>query len=300
MKSLFRKEFVIGALVIVAMLLLFFGINFLKGVNIFKAANYYYAVYNNVEGLSVSAPVTLNGYKVGLVRDIKYDFDNPGNVIVELSVDKSLRIPYGSEALIASDILGTATVALNLGLDRENFYEVGDTISGKVSAGMLDAVSQNLMPAVNAILPKVDSLLSNLNTLVANPALHKSVTRLDDITLEIEQTMVSLRGVVTALGPIAGDIKNITSSVDTLTSDLTQVSGSLAAAPVDSLLNDLASTIKNLEQLSESLNNPDGTVGRLTSDPELYENINSTISSLDSLFVDIKRNPKRYINIKLL
>ena len=110
MKQIFRREVMIGLLVILALVLLYFGINFLKGVNIFKAANYYYASYNNVEGLAVSAPVTLNGYKIGLVRSISYDYNRPGNVIVEMSVDKSLRLPKGSTASLGSDLLGTASI----------------------------------------------------------------------------------------------------------------------------------------------------------------------------------------------
>ncbi|MDE6206708.1 MAG: MlaD family protein, partial [Muribaculaceae bacterium] len=114
MKPLQRKEFIIGLLVIVALAILFAGINFLKGINIFKASNYYYIGYNDVAGLAVSAPVNLNGYKVGQVRAIHYDYDHPGQVFVEISVDKSLRLPHGTQGELATDILGTATVALKL------------------------------------------------------------------------------------------------------------------------------------------------------------------------------------------
>ena len=250
MKSILRKEVIIGLLVIVAMLILFFGINFLKGVNLFKAANYYYSVYNNVEGLAQSAPVTLNGYKVGIVRSINYDFSRPGNVIVEMSLDKSLKLPKGTEAVLGSDLLGTASITLTLGNAPTYLYAVGDTIPGKVKAGMMAGISENLMPAMNSIMPKIDSLLTNLNALTANPALHQSVTRLDDITT----------------GLIALEIQM---------------------------------TMANLRQLSESLNNPNSSIGKLTNDPALYDNINATITSLDSLFIDIKKNPKRYINIKV-
>lgn len=299
MKSILRKEVIIGLIVIVAMLILFFGINFLKGVNLFKASNYYYAVYGNVEGLAQSAPVTINGFKVGIVRDIKYDYSNPGHVIVEMSVDKSLRVPVGSEAVLASDLLGTASIALKLVPAGAGFHNVGDTLVSKVNAGMMANISDNLMPAVNAMIPKLDSLFTSLNAIAANPALHQSINRLDDITAELNGTLRALRAATANLGPITTDIKSITGNVDTMTGDLAVVSGRLRQAPIDSIAVDLSATMANLKQLTESLNNPDGSVGKLTSDPALYDNLNATITSLDSLFVDIKRNPKRYISIKV-
>lgn len=299
MKSILRKEVIIGLIVIVAMLILFFGINFLKGVNLFKASNYYYAVYGNVEGLAQSAPVTINGFKVGIVRDIKYDYSNPGHVIVEMSVDKSLRVPVGSEAVLASDLLGTVSIALKLVPAGAGFHNVGDTLVSKVNAGMMANISDNLMPAVNAMIPKLDSLFTSLNAIAANPALHQSINRLDDITAELNGTLRALRAATASLGPITTDIKSITGNVDTMTGDLAVVSGRLREAPIDSIAVDLSATMANLKQLTESLNNPDGSVGKLTSDPALYDNLNATITSLDSLFVDIKRNPKRYISIKV-
>ncbi len=299
MKSILRKEVIIGLLVIVAMLILFFGINFLKGVNLFKAANYYYSVYNNVEGLAQSAPVTLNGYKVGIVRSINYDFSRPGNVIVEMSLDKSLKLPKGTEAVLGADLLGTASIALTLGTDASALYAVGDTIPGKVKASMMAGIADNLMPAVNTILPKIDSLLINLNALTGNPALHQSITRLDDITTQLNATMRSLNAATANLQPITGNIRSITENVDTITGDLAQVSGRLRDVPVDSIALEIQATMANLRQLSERLNNPESSIGKLTDDSALYDNINATIISLDSLFIDIKKNPKRYINVKV-
>ena len=219
---------------------------------------------------------------------------------MELSLDKALRIPKGSKAMIASDILGTATVTLSMAHESQNFYNVGDTVPGVVEPGMMAGISENLMPAVNSILPKVDTLLSSLNAVVTNPALTTSLNRLDNISSELEQTMRSLHQVMAQMGPVTKDIKSITSNVDTITSDLAVSTGRLREAPIDSMMTDLAATMANLKQLTDQLNNPNSSIVKLTNDPALYDNLNSTISSLDSLFVDIKRNPKRYISIKLL
>ncbi len=299
MKSIFRKEVLIGVLVILALAILFFGINFLKGVNIFKAANYFYATYSDVAGLAQSAPVTLNGYKIGIVREISYDYERPGNITVELSLDKKLRLPRGSKAVVACDILGTASVNLVLGNPADGFYAVGDTVESSTNPGMLAALSDNLMPSVSAIFPKIDTLLTSLNAIAANPSLAKSLDRLDDISAELDASLRSLHKVMASLGPVSADLKNITGNVDNITSDLGTVSGKLRQTPVDSIMADLQTTVANLEALSASLNNPDSSIGKLTNDPALYDNINATVVSLDSLFSDIKRNPKRYINIKV-
>ncbi|MBR5436159.1 MAG: MCE family protein, partial [Muribaculaceae bacterium] len=119
----------IAICVIVAALVLIFGIEFLKGINLFKSANYYYASYTDVEGLNVAAPITLNGFKVGQVRDIQYEYDNPGHVKVELSLDKKLKVPKGSAAMIESDLLGTASIVLKFS-EAKDYYEVGATIEG--------------------------------------------------------------------------------------------------------------------------------------------------------------------------
>lgn len=295
-----RKEIMVGLLVALALVILYFGLNFLKGVNVFKAANYYYATYNNVEGLATSAPVTVNGFKIGLVRSINYQYDNPGNIIVEFSVDKDMRLPRNSEALLSSDLLGTASIVIVPGDASAGYYSIGDTIPGNVNAGLMGNISESLLPSVSSVMTKVDTLLCGLNAIVTSPALTTSVERIDDITADLNASVASLRDIMTSLQPIIRNVNSITSNVDTLTGDIASVSGMLREAPIDSLMEELNRTAANLEQLSASLNNPESSIGKLTNDPELYNNLNSTIASLDSLFVDIKRNPKRYINIKLL
>lgn len=298
MKSL-KKELIIGLCVLIALLVLFFGINFLKGVNIFKAANYYYATYTNAAGLQQSAPVTLDGFKVGQVREINYDYTNPGHVKVELSVDRELRIPKGSEAVIEQDLLGTATVVLHLS-DAKEYEEVGATLLSHTQKGMLDNVTSTVMPQLGSTFAKIDSLLVNLNALVADPALAKSVGRLDAITLNLEVTLRQLRASAGALPPVIKNVDGLTSNLNTVSSDLAVVFGKLKEAPVDSLMNNITSISANLKELSATLNNPDSSLGLITHDRELYDNLNNCAASLDSLLIDVKKNPKRYISIKLL
>lgn len=134
---------------------------------------------------------------------------------------------------------------------------------------------------------------------MADPALVTSIRRLDDITAQLNATLRQLNQATAQLTPVARNVKSITENVDTITGDLAVVTGHLREAPIDSLVNDLQATVANLNELTAQLNNPDSSVGKLLNDPALYDNLNSTVASLDSLFVDIKRNPKRYISIKV-
>lgn len=298
MKKIFNKEVIIGLCVIAAMAILFFGINFLKGVNLFKAVNFYYASFTNVQGLAVSAPVTLNGFQVGLVRDIHYEYDNPGHVLVEISLDKDLKVPAGSEAVITSDILGTATVMLKLS-DSKDYHIVGDRLKGVTASGMLDAVSENLMPEISQIMPRVTQLLDNLNNIVGDSAVTASVKRLDAITADLQATTRNLAAATGKLGPVATDVKSITGSVDSIANNLVVISNNLRNAPIDQLMGDMQATTDNLKRLTQQLNDPNSSLGLLINDPTLYNNLNTAVSSLDSLLVDIKKNPKRYINVKV-
>ncbi len=294
-----KKEITISICVIVALCLLFLGIDFLKGVNVFKPANYYTATYTNVNGLAVSAPVTLNGFKVGLVRSIEYQYDNPGHVAVELSLDKELKLPVGSKAVIVCDMLGTATVQLELTANKE-FYPVGSEVESETASGLMDSVSKDLMPNIAEIFPKVDSLLTSINKLVSDPAVIASVKRLDAITANLESTTNSLNKSVKSLPVLMSGVNSTVDNVNRLTGNLAEVSEDLKSCPLDSTLQNIQQTTENLRMLTQELNNPNSTLGLLMKDPELYNNLNNTVKSLDSLFLDIKKSPKRYINIKLL
>ncbi|MDE7458147.1 MAG: MlaD family protein [Muribaculaceae bacterium] len=299
MKKIFSKEVIIGLTVLVALAILVVGIDFLKGINIFKAANYYVATYTNVQGLAVSAPVSVNGFKVGQVREISYEYDNPGHVKVEMSLNKNLKLPEGTQAVIKTDMLGTATIELNMG-HGGTYYNVGDEIEGTIASGLMDNVTDKILPSVGDIMPKIDSLLTSLNKVVSDPALLQSMQRLDKITSNIDVTTNRLAQLVGSLPAVVNDVKGLTSNLSKSTDDITVLTERMRNIPVDSLADNVAQITANLKELSAQLNDPNSTIGKLTHDPALYNNLNSTISSLDSLFVDIKKNPKRYISIKLL
>lgn len=300
MKKIFNKEFVIGLSVIVAIMILFFGIDYLKGINLFKPANFYIASYDNVAGLEVAAPVTIDGYKVGQVRDIKFNYEKPGKIDVILALNKSLRIPDDSKAVIGTTLLSGAYVEIKLGKSA-NMVEVGGNLSTAVVPDMMSSISDNLLPSIGSILPKIDSLLTNINTLVADPALLKSVQRLDGISSDLSAATQSLSTVMRRDVPgLMGGANRVATNLDTITRNLSELSYELKHLPIGATVDNVNELTGNLAKFSEQLNNTNSTLGLLMNDPELYNRINRVTADVDSLILDIQKNPKRYISIKLL
>ncbi|NBJ08860.1 MlaD family protein [Duncaniella freteri] len=298
MNKLFSREIIIGASVLIALLALVFGINYLKGVNIFKAANYYYASYTNVAGLAQSAPVTLNGYKVGLVRDIAYEYDNPGHVKVEISLDRQLLLPEGTSAVIVTDMLGTSTIELRMGTSP-NLLEVGSKISGVVGSGLMDKVSTELMPSIIQIAPHIDSLVVALTAVAADPALVNSVRRLDAIMANLEATTTQLNRTVPALlknaNSTMANVSDISANISQVSSALAVLSDDLKRMPLDSTLRNINSITANLDEATSKLNSTNSSLGLLLNDPGLYHNLNNSAAHVDSILIDLKKQPKRYI-----
>lgn len=301
MKSFFTKNVIIGLVIIVALGLLFWGIEYLKGVNLFKPTNFYKAYFEQVDGLNVSSPVTINGFKVGQVSEISYDYDN-NRILVEMSMDKNLKIPVGTTVSLASGLLGSAELELNLS-QNSTYLNVGDEIKGTVQSGLMDAVSSNVMPQVKVMLPKLDSILTNVNALTADPALRTSVARLDGITAELaassQQLTQLMRQINASVPGVMTNVDGVTSKLNTSAGDLNSITAQLKAMPLDSTINSINATVANLEQLSRKINSTDSSLGMLLNDRQLYNNANNAVLSLDSLLQDVKANPKRYVTIKV-
>ena len=300
MKKIFNKEFIIGICVIAAIVILIFGIDYLKGINLFSPANFYYASYNNVAGLEISSPVTVDGYKVGQVREIQFDYDNPGKIKVLLALDKKLRIPVDSKATMGSTLMSGNFIALKLGKSAEKL-PVGGNIDAIESSDLMSSLSEDIMPTLNQILPRVDSLLMNLNRIAGDPALLASIQRLDGITGDILATTGGLKSTVNRDLPVVmSNVKSISHGLDTVTANLGILSAQLKSLPLNTTVDNVNALTANLTQFSKQLNDPNSTLGLLMNDPELYNKLNRVAADVDSLIVDIKKNPKRYISIKLL
>ncbi len=300
MKKIFNKEFIIGICVIAAIVILIFGIDYLKGINLFSPANFYYASYDNVAGLEISSPVTVDGYKVGQVREIQFDYENPGKIKVLLALNKNLRIPVDSRATMGSTLMSGNFIAIKLGKSAEKI-PVGGDIESIETSDLMSSLSEDIMPAINQILPRVDSLLCNLNKLAGDPALISSIQRLDGITGNVLNATDGLNSTINKDLPIVmRNVKSISHGLDTVTSNLGVLSAQLKSLPLNTTVENVNALTDNLTKFSNQLNDPNSTLGMLMNDPELYNKLNRVAADVDSLIVDIKKNPKRYISIKLL
>ena len=182
-----KKEVKIGLIGIVAIALLIFGINYLKGVRMFQGSSYYYVDYTDINGLAISSPVYASGYKIGLVRDIQYNHANPGHVTVEVELDENMQIPEGSIGELVTDMLGTVKMNLKLNLQCKEYCQPGDTLPGIVNNGLM-SVAEGIMPKVEQLVPKMDSILHSLNQLLANPALTATIENTERLTANLDVT----------------------------------------------------------------------------------------------------------------
>ena len=303
-----KKNVLIGLTVVVSICILYWGIEYLKGINLLKPANFYYAKFEKVNGLTVASPVTVNGFKVGQVREITYDYDT-NQISVELSFEKGLKIPDGSTITFSNELLGAAALQLNLGASK-TYMEVGSVIPTQMQGGLMDKVGNDMMPALVSILPKVDSIVGSVNQILANPAIAASVTRCDAITRELAASSAQLTELMASLNKaIPGMVHNangvlananaLTGDLRTTTGNLNTITGNLKELPLDTTLNRINATLANVQRLTAKLNNENSSLGMLLNDKKLYQIATSTVASLDSLLQDVKKHPKKYVTIKV-
>lgn len=298
----FTKEVKIALVAIVGIVVLFFGLHFLKGMPVFSTDKVYYASFQNINGLSSSNPIYADGYQVGNVKQIIYDYNKSGRVLVEFQVDNDLRIPKGSSAEIVSDLMGNIKMNLLLANNPRERVEPGDTIQGNLDAGLMGSV-QSLVPTLSAMLPKVDSILTSVNMLLADPAIRASLHNIQTISSNLAVTSAGLnRLVAEANGKVPGILSKADYAMAKAGSTLNnadRLSANLAQLDVAQTLAKVDRTLDNVESVTRQLNSPNGSLGLLMRDPALYNNMNSTVRSADSLLTDLKKHPKRYVHFSL-
>lgn len=296
MKKIFSKEVKIGAAFVVALFLLYYGINFLKGVNIFKPANSYTVVFDNVTDLGLSAPVLLNGYKVGLVHSMELTQSEDPKIAVTINLDKGVKIPVDSKIKLDVSLMGNASVMIDKNPYTTTYYTTNDTLQGVRIKGMMESVSETVIPQMTELVPKIDSILIGLQTIVNHPSLVKSLDNIDVITGELTTSSKQLNQMMTAFNK---DMPKITGNITTITSDFAQVSGQIKDMDLKSTYQSIDVTLKNIEDLTAKLNSNNGSIGLLLSDRQLYDSITATMGNAAELLKDVKENPSRYINVKV-
>lgn len=289
------KEIKIALVAIVGILVMYFGINFLKGMNLFSTNNAYYMTFDDIQGLGASTPIYADGYKVGTVDGLEYDYKENGPIKVKVDINKDLRIPQGSKAEIVKDLMGNLQVNLLLANNPRERVEPGGIIPGAVNGGMMDKAA-NLIPVVEKMLPKLDSILTSVNALLADPALAASLHNVETITSNLT---VSTRELNTLMAGLNKQVPGMVRKANGVLDNTNRLTANLASLDVQGTLNKVNQTLESAHQFTEKLNSNQGCLGLLMNDTKLYDNLTSTMSHADSLVIDLKAHPKRYVHFSV-
>ena len=289
------KEIKIALVAIVGILVMYFGINFLKGMNLFSTNNAYYMTFDDIQGLGASTPIYADGYKVGTVDGLEYDYKENGPIKVKVDINKDLRIPQGSKAEIVKDLMGNLQVNLLLANNPRERVEPGGIIPGAVNGGMMDKAA-NLIPVVEKMLPKLDSILTSVNALLADPALAASLHNVETITSNLT---VSTRELNTLMAGLNKQVPGMVRKANGVLDNTNRLTANLASLDVQGTLNRVNQTLESAHQFTEKLNSNQGSLGLLMNDTKLYDNLTSTMSHADSLVIDLKAHPKRFVHFSV-
>ncbi len=284
-----RREVKIGLTGIVALVLLFLGIKFLKGVNLFHKSNAYYIVFDNAKGLTKSSTVYADGFNIGIVDNIS--FLRPGEVVVRINVNKHIQIPHGTTAHLDEAMLGGCTLNMVMG-DEQGFFSPGDTLQGKDVKGLMDAAA-DMLPQVKVLLDHIDSLALALKDVATDPNISGTLENARVLTENLNKTANQLNELMNK------DLPDITASFSSTGKNLDKLTSNLAEVDIQSTLSKVDSTLNDLHAATAKLNSKDNNAGLLLNDTALYGNVNHTVNSATLLLEDIKAHPKRYVNISV-
>lgn len=288
-----NRESRIGLTVIVALALFLWGLNFLKGINILKQSNRYYVMYNQIDGLVTSSPVLLDGYQIGLVKNMAYQYHQPGHVLVELILDKELKLPLGSEAILEPALMGNPTIKLVLGTGKE-WLRGGDTLIAGRKTALMDILEEELLPGVLQLIQRAETVVGQLETqLDEGGDLNKSLT-------SIRQTSAYLASASAGLNLLVkNDLPPLIHNIDSLSLQFKALGQELSLVDFAGIVQHADSTVLVLQDLALRLTRPDNNLGLLLNDTELYFNLNQTLSGANELLLDLRAQPKRYVHFSL-
>ena len=305
-----KREVKVGIVSIVVVFILILGINYLKGTNIFKNNITFYALYQNIDGLQIGAPVTVSGFKVGSVTDIDMLTESNNNLLVTINIEKELDVPKESILKIVNqDLMGTKGVNLIFSSSSDNASS-GDTLSSSLESSLQEEVNAQILPfkrKAEELIVSIDSVMMIVTAVLNKDArkdLSKSIESLGETFSLMSSSMKKVDGIIDAneekisniifnMESILSNIEESNSNVNSILSNMSLISDSLSNSNLTSLVN-------NFNTLMTQINSKEGSAGLLFNDDKLYTNLEKTTKELSELIKDIKDNPKRYINFSLI
>ncbi|TLX76595.1 MCE family protein [Labilibacter sediminis] len=306
------KEIKVGVTVAVSLFILGWGINFLKGKDIFLSGYKLYGFYPRIDGLTEASPIYYKGFKIGSVRSIVLQEGGGDQFVVTMTIDEKIDFPKNSQAQIYSlDLMGSKGIRFLFG-DSKELLQSNDTISTSITGGLADQVSQEVLPlkdkAENLIV-KLDSVLTSLSGVFDDGNQGNLASGIEDFAgmmKNLNEISASINQTLKDDGALGNSLSNLDSFTEVLKdngkvltqmmTNLESVSGQLANARVDSLVGEMNTAMEAVNGVLTAMNEGDGTLGLLLSDEKLYNNLNEVAESLDRLLVDVRHQPKRYVN----
>ena len=292
----FTKEVKIALTAIVAIVLLFVGLNFLKGINVFQSTQTYFVKFKDINGLVVSNSVFASGYPVGIVRTLDYDCERGEPVGGGIEVDDDMRIPNGTRAELEAELMGGVRMNLVLGPNPTDNLAPGDTIGGAFKQGLMTK-AEDLLPAIEKMLPKLITAMDNLHRLSCDPALKHTLANAEAMTGDLRKTAARLDEMM------QGDIPQMLGRFNRASANLETLSARLADVDVAATMSSVNQTLDSAQQLigklDTKMSSKDNTLGLFLNDRSVYENLDATLAHADSLMIDLKAHPKRYVHFSV-
>lgn len=304
-----KTEIKIGIFGLCVLVILFFGIKFLKGSDIFQKENTYYAYYNDVSGMLVSSNVLVNGLRVGYVKEIEATNERADNFLVTFTCSSDIKIPQDSKiTLFSADLLGSKALKLQFGTSSK-IIEDGDTLSSGRELGMLDNLGASVTPLMN----NLDSILTSLNKILnaqTQTSLQNTITNLETTTSKLSSISCDLDNLMTSektkLAKIIENTESITANfkennekLSNIIANVDNIVDSAAKANIGTTLIETGKSIEKLNTVLGVIEKGKGNVGLLINDEELYKSLDNSAKNLNKLIEDIKENPKKYINVSV-
>lgn len=310
------REFKVGAVAILALAGLYWGIAFLKGSDLLKSTRILYAVYDHIDELSNARPININGFKVGQVEDINFLPDGSGRILVSLNITNDIKIPKNTVAKIySSDLIGSKAVELILG-DSPLEAEIGDTLISKIQRSLTEEVNEQVRP----IKEKAEKLLGSVDTVLTlvsgflNDETKQSFTKtfqsVQNSFATLEHTVCILDRAFTSsekdlvssinnLAKITAALEGNQGELNSIFKNLESISDSLSDVEFKRVIGNLNKTLENTNSIMTKVDSGNGTASQLINDPQLYQNLVDATEQLNLILLDLKYNPKRYVNISV-
>lgn len=296
------REIKTGIIVIGGILLFILGFSYLKSTPIFDDSKVFYVVYDHVGGLQPGTQVTINGFTVGNVMDIRFK-DQSGKLLVTFSVNKDFEFSKNSKAeLFDTGIIGGKGIQIEPVFDDAPMAQSGDTLPSSIRPGLTELVQQKLTPLqmkVEGAVSNADSLLVHFNDVLDTDTrtnLRETIKGLNRLVSSFQQSADGINGL---LERNQTQLDSTLDHIDQITENFARVSDTLAQAGLGQTIAQLEATITNMNALLSKMEEGEGTMGKLMKDEALYENLSNASRELDLLLQDFRLNPKRYVNVSV-